>query len=291
MSRPDFFIIGAPKSGTTALSEYLRQHPEILFSIPKEPYFFSDDFIGPIESRDDYLKCFAHGTGSEKAVGEGTAVYLYSRTAVANILQFDSRARFIVMLRNPVEAVYSWHWQVAYAHGKELVDFETAWRAQGKENPLQLSNTCKISNDRIEYGSLFSYADQLVRLFEQVPRERVHIILYDDFAKEPEKIYAETVNFLGLSPFQLASFPRLNANKRPRSRTAWRAIKTGNSLRQKIDIKGFGLFARLDRWNTRYTERPPLAQDFRSELIEYFRSDISRTSEMLGRDLSHWHRG
>jgi len=287
--RPNFFIVGAPKSGTTALSEYLRHHPEILFSEPKEPNFFNTDFSRTIESLDSYLDCFSHGTGAEKAVGEASVFYLYSKTAVSNILEFDPRSRIIVMLRNPVEAVYSWHWQVAYVYGGDLEDLEVVWHARGGSHSRRFANSNNLSPDRLDYGSLFSYANQLSRLFQQVPRERVHVILYDDFDREPAGIYAETVNFLGLSPFALASYPRLNASKRYRSGAARRVIESSAALQRRSNIKGFGLLGRLQRWNTRHSERPPLTEAFRSELIEYFHSDISRTSEILGRDLSHWY--
>ena len=108
---PNFFIIGAPKCGTTALSEYLRTHPDVFFSEPKEPNYFNSDVVSKklyyYTSLEDYLeKCFS-GAEGYKAVGEGSVRYLSSAVAVDNILKLYPNAKFIIMLRNPVDLGYS----------------------------------------------------------------------------------------------------------------------------------------------------------------------------------------
>ena len=107
---PDFFIIGAPKSGTTSLSEYLRAHPGIFFSQPKEPFFYSEDYTHPgrISRRGDYLALFA-GAPPGALLGEGSTWYLRSAVAVPRILQDNPDARFIVMLREPLAMLRSLH--------------------------------------------------------------------------------------------------------------------------------------------------------------------------------------
>ncbi len=287
---PNFFIIGAPKSGTTALSEYLRQHPEVLFSQPKEPHFFNDDFSHRhIESMDTYLECFSHGTVQEQAVGEGSVFYLYSKTAVSNILRHYSNAHFIVMLRNPVEATYSWHWQAVYSHGEDLEDFEAAWRAQEKRQQGEMLPPYNLVREALHYGALFSYADQLERLFDQVPRERVQVILYDDFSKDPEVVYQQTLQFLSLAPLQLEQYARINPSKRFRWPWMERIVRVGGGVKRAMGIsRGMGLLTRLQRLNTTYQERPPLRPEFRSELNECFRDDVCRTAELIDRDLSWW---
>jgi len=285
-----FFIIGAPKSGTTALSEYLRQHPDVLFSRPKEPHFFNDDFSHRhIESIDAYLECFSHGSGQEKAVGEGSIFYLYSQTAVLTILNQHPNARFIVMLRKPVEAAYSWHWQSVFSFGEDLDDFEMAWRAQEKRRLGERLPPNNRVREALQYGPLFSYADQLERLFNLVPRERVHIILYDDFKRNPEATYHKTLSFLSLSSFSLQTYQQINPSKRFRWPMAQAAIQVAGKLKRSIGLnQGLGMLTYLQRLNTKYQERPPLRPAFRSELIEYFRNDVRRTSELIDRDLSEW---
>ena len=102
MTGPDFFIIGAPKCGTTALAHYLSEHPQVCFSYPKEPYYWADDFPGiqrrfGIRSLEKYLQLFEPSSSIKTAFGEGSTIYLASSTAVDRILQFKPDAKFIVM--------------------------------------------------------------------------------------------------------------------------------------------------------------------------------------------------
>ena len=105
---PNFFIIGAAKCGTSALSAYLSEHPEIYFSVPKETNFWCTDYAGlrdlaRIQSLDQYRSLFAAARPEHRALGEGSVNYFRSEVAVANIRQFNPAARFILMLlRNAV---------------------------------------------------------------------------------------------------------------------------------------------------------------------------------------------
>lgn len=288
--RPNFFIIGAPKSGTTALSEYLRQHPDVLFSEPKEPHFFNADFSHRhIDSMATYLDCFSHGTGHELAVGEGSVFYLYSRVAVPNIIARWPDARFIVMLRNPVEAVYSWHWQALYSFGEDLVDFEQAWRAQEDRLAGRRLPRANRVREALHYGPLFRYAEQLERLFQSVPSAQVKIVLFDDFKSDPGRSYRDVLAFLGLPPTDLANYEVINPSKRIRYPVLEHTIRAGVAVKRFMGIEqGLGIATRLKGWNTRYEKRPLLAKAFREELLDYYRDDIRRTAALIGRDLEHW---
>lgn len=289
--RPNFFLIGAPKSGTSALSDYLRRHPEIVFSEPKEPHYFCDDLKvqGSPAVVEDYLRLFVPTTGRESAVGEGSVLYLYSQNAVARILDFNPESRFVVMLRNPVDAAYAFHSQMIYSSSESIFDFEAAWRAQDKRGQgLDLPDNMLFA-DPFRYGPIFSYGEQIQRLFTQVPRDRVSMIIYDDFKNDPEASYAQTLEFLGVRPHRLDSYPALNSNKMPRSRIAEVGFRRGVALKRRLGIaKGVGLLTQLQRWNYVQTPRPPLSADFRAELTSHFAADVSHTSDLLGRDLSHW---
>lgn len=292
-ARPNFFIIGAPKSGTTALSEYLRQHPDVSFSEPKEPHFFNDDFSHRhINSMEAYLACFSHAVGNELAIGEGSVFYLYSKSAVPNIVRRWPEARFIVMLRNPVEATYSWHWQSLYSFAEELTDFEQAWRAQqdrlaGKRLPK--GNRVR---EALHYGPLFCYAEQLQRVFGAVPSAQVKIVLFDDFKNDAGRTYQDVLEFLDLPQMDLPRYEVMNPSKRVRYPVLERTIRLGVAIRRFMGIEqGLGIATRLKGWNTRYEKRPPLTEAFREELRDYYRDDIRRTAAMTGHDLEHWLNG
>ena len=103
-ARPDFFLVGAPRCGTTALAEYLGRHPAIGFSEPKEPHFFAADFPRHriAETEAEYARCFPAADDRLRAVGEGSVWYLYSRESAANIAAYAPDARILALtLRKP----------------------------------------------------------------------------------------------------------------------------------------------------------------------------------------------
>src|SRR6056297_3072691 len=132
IKKPNFFIIGAPKCGTTSMARYLGEHPDIFFSDPKEPNFFNTDFSDEyrkVTNIKDYLKLF-RGADKYKRVGEGSVMYLFSKEAISNILEFNPKAKFIVMTRNEVEMFRSLHLQLLSSLEENEKDPEKAWRLQ-----------------------------------------------------------------------------------------------------------------------------------------------------------------
>jgi len=109
MRKPDLFIVGAPRSGTTALYEYLRSHPDIFMCTPKEPNYFSFDMNRPraANTEEEYLRLFKNA--HEKVAGEASVWYLYSKVAIAEIMRFNPDAKIIAMVRSPIDWFRSWH--------------------------------------------------------------------------------------------------------------------------------------------------------------------------------------
>jgi hypothetical protein len=129
--RPNFFIVGAPRSGTTAMYEYLRQHPDVFMPYRKEPVYFGSDLTKrpPFLDEAGYLKLFGPGKGRSR-LGEATVWYLYSETAAAEIKAFDPDARIIIMLRDPVEMIYSLHSHWLFTGNEDIEDFGQALEAE-----------------------------------------------------------------------------------------------------------------------------------------------------------------
>src|SRR3954468_20052709 len=106
---PDFFLVGAPRRGTTALCNYLRMHPEVFVCSPKEPTYFGRDLAPKrFPTLESYRALFAN-TGSATRVGDGSVAYLASDSAAEEIHAFNPNAAILIMLRNPVELIYSLH--------------------------------------------------------------------------------------------------------------------------------------------------------------------------------------
>ncbi len=303
MLKPNFFIVGAPKCGTTALSEYLRTHPQIFFSTPKEPSYFSTD-LGT-DSRNpvfyterDYLeKCFKGSTSQHLAIGEGTAVHLYSQVAVKNIIKFNPVAKIIVMLRNPIDLVYSWHSHLLSVFREDIVDFEEAWNKQlVRKEGRNLPKICHEPK-MLFYREIALLGQQLERLYQSVPREQVLVIWFDDFISQTPQVYNQVLQFLGVSPDGRQEFPRVNENRV--IRLPWLKFSMENllaswlgkaviSAKKQLGIKTLGIGPLIAVFHTKIQPRPPLDPSMRKVLIEEFREDIEKLSGLLGKDLSHW---
>jgi hypothetical protein len=131
MRKPNFFLIGAPKCGTTSIAAWLAEHPQVYFSPVKEPmYFATDAQIRTIVSLEAYEQLFAGATSRHLAIGEGSTEYLRSSIALRQIMTYAGSPRFIASVRNPVEMASSFHQQVCFNGDEDVRDFEEAWRLQ-----------------------------------------------------------------------------------------------------------------------------------------------------------------
>lgn len=298
-ARPDFFLIGAPKCGTTAMSEYLRSHPGVCFSRPKEPFYFSSELPSYRRVEDDraYVeRCFGHCGSEHRAVGEGSATYLSSPTAVEDILEFEPAARFIAMVRNPIDMAHALHWQFTFDFVEDEPDFETAWGLQAeRRRGGRIPKRCTEPR-LLQYAEVAALGSQVERLLERVRRERVRLILFDDFVRDTRRVYEDTVAFLGLERHGRTTFPAVNRSRRHRSPTLARLVRDPpapvrsvlRAVRRGLKVASLGLGTRLDAVSTVPVERPPMRSAFRRALVEEFADEIDRLERALRRDLSHW---
>ena len=291
--RPNFFIAGAPKCGTSALYRYLQVHPDVFMPKRKEIHYFGSDIVAPAfpVSEDKYVSLFAQAR-DEKRIGEAAIWYLFSRDAGQQIKAFDDEAKVIVMLRDPREMIYSYHGQRLYNGNENIKSFDEALdaiedRKQGRRLPRDIH-----PRHGLDYISLGFYHDQLRRLFDALGRENVHVILFNDFKSDTRGSYLGVLDFLGLERGHEPSFEVVNASKRIRSRLV-RGIVFGPpgillyivnailpSKRLRTRLKDF-----IIRANTKQQRRAPMTPATRSRLTEVYREDVEKLGKLLGRDL------
>lgn len=290
MSHPNFFLIGAPKCGTTALADYLRQHPDVFFCTPKEPNYFNRDYADcdtPTLAR--YLDYFADAKSTHIAVGEGSTAYLHSAVAVAEILAFNPDARFLVMLRNPVEAAPACHAQALLNGTEDVADFRSAWHLQAQRRAGQrVPRGCREPKHLL-YADYCRFAPQIERLYAAVPAAQRKVIVFDDFAADSAQVYAEVLEFLTLPPHRPADFARVNERRAIRHPRAYRVLRQLGRLKRRLFGASlpWGLHRYADRLLTMPAtgRRADPALDF---LRAYFDDDVAELSVLLGRDLRHW---
>ncbi|MCK7546989.1 sulfotransferase family protein [Marinobacter koreensis] len=291
MSRPNFFIIGAPKCGTTALAAYLSEHPSVFITNPKEPHHFNTDLNhGSYKSDKDYRSLFLGVSDSVSAVGEASVWYLYSDTAIPNILSKYPDAKFIVMLRNPVEMVYSLHEQMVFSNYENVSSFMDAWALQAcRRNGENCPRMCPEPK-LLQYKSACSLGFQYERLLSRVDRRKLYTVFYDDFKENPKKVWESLLSFLSVPDDGRVDFPVINSAKKRKSHMLMRVNDLYAKARSTIGFSGFGtgLFSRLNRWNMVFAPREPLPKEFDNLLRREFESDIKLLGELTNRDLRHW---
>jgi len=289
-------MVGAPKCGTTALYEYLHQHPDVFLPDTKELRFFGADLDVrgfPDRSLAEYLSYFADAT-DEQIVGAAYVWYLYSRTAAEEINRFAPDARIIVMLRQPADMLYSLHSEHLSNGNEDLPRFEDALLAEedrraGKRIP---------PHAHLPQGLLYSevprYADQLRRYFDTFGRDRVHVILYDDFAGDTARVYRETLRFLGVRDDITPRFEVINPNKRVRSESVRHFLARPPDLLRRMIRAAVparlrrAMFERAKGLNLTTPTRTPLSKATRQHLNDLFRSEVGELSKLLGQDLDNW---
>lgn len=290
MKQPNFFIIGAPKCGTTSLAAWLAEHPQIYMSPLKEPHHFNTDqnhVITP--GLRHYEQLFEKANDRHLAVGEASVWYLYSSAAVPNIERYTTDAKYIVCLRDPVEMVYSLHEQLFVSGHECEPDFATSWhlqndRVNGKLIPLLCSEPRFLL-----YGPVCSLGDQMERLYTQIPRKRVFPLLLDDIKADPHAAYCRVLEFLNIDDDERSEFSVHNPAKTLRAPGLKKVIQLLGSLKRSLGIRhGLGVLNAINRCNVRYRARAPMSIEMDYILKKYFREDVQKLSRLINRDLSHW---
>jgi len=297
MKLPDFFIVGAPKCGTTALASYLRAHPRIFLSPVKEPNYFCLDAPGlrVVDRPDSYGRLFASARPDQRS-GEASTAYLFSRAAVPAILDSNPAARIIVLVRDPLEMVLSHHSQKLYSFEENEPDFETAWRLSGERaRGRKVAADCRAPK-YLDYRAIGRLGEQVRRLKTLVPGSQLHTIVFDDLRADPGAVYRDTLAFLGVAADGRDAFPVVNARKT----NAWPALarllkrppapirRLKLAARRAFPAQAKAIGSVVHGLNQRPQAPGPLAAPLRQEMAAAFKDDVSLLGELLNRDLSHW---
>ncbi len=300
LNQPEFFLIGAPKCGTSAISQYLADHPNVCFSYPKEPYFWAADFPGirhqfGVETLDAYLALFSAMNRVRTMGGEGSTIYLASETAVKSILEFRPDARFLVMLRNPMELVVSAHLQELSHLNECELSFEAAWQLQVERSMGRSLPPGCYEPQLLQYHRMALLGFQVERLFRTVSQDQVHVVYFDDLKSSIAEVYSGVVDFLGLPHDGRTEFPRVNDTKLPRYRWVTRLLNgrmgTGVSrfLKRRLPSPVAGLLDNTKKLLVnRSVVKSSLSPEFSEHLQEIFLDDILLLQECTKRNLSKW---
>jgi hypothetical protein len=302
---PDFVVFGVAKGGTTALFEYLSQHPALFLSAKKEPHFFAcaeglaPVYSGPGDaavigrmfvSDDSAYQALFSDAKSGQQTGEASAMYLAYPEAIGRLLDRNPEARVIITLREPASRAFSSYTHLRRDSREPLDDFAEALAFEPK----------RIADGWMpiwQYRGLSRYATLLTPLRARVKPERLHVVIFEEFLQEPERHLAAVCRFLGVdADFRFHHDVRKNKSGDPRSRLLHRlhgwlrwgrgkaALKALLPTRLRREAKARAIRA-LEEHNLR---RPTVDPAVLATLRNEFRTDVAFVEDWIGRQIPSW---
>lgn len=283
---PNVFLVGAPKCGTTSITHWLGQHPEVCTGSMKEPNFFSSDIgsDGRVGSLQRYQALYQQATPNQRIVVDASTTYLRSQVAVDEILAMVAQPKFIVCLRNPVDMLFSVHAQLAKS-GRQLDDIEEI--VQRVCDPRGTS----VQNGEIDYFDVCSLGRQVDTLLSKVDREQVLFVFLEDLKSSPRQELRRLLEFLSLPDLKTIDLDVKNERMMPRSFRLARLTRLMVRFKAFFGIhRSFGLLRHLNG----ILLREPIAAEIlpsaelTAELQSVFKQDIELLERCTGKPLAHW---
>jgi hypothetical protein len=295
---PDFFIVGAPKCGTTALYAYLSDRADIFMPSVKEPNFFASDLNvrRQVPNETTYKKLFS-GARPDQLCGEASVWYLLSTVACRDILQTRPDARLIAMIRNPIDMALSWHAQLVYSLWEEEKDFKKSWDLQERRAASLCTYPRIVDEPRLfQYREICALGTQLERFCSTVPESQRLILMFDDLHSNAQSVYERVLNFLNLPQDGRTDFPKINERKSHHYNgfaNTLRSMSNGmspvkNYLRKFFPNIPSSILKPLYDLQSAAEDRPKPSPEMMEILIKDFTPEITKLENILQRDLRHW---
>jgi hypothetical protein len=309
MNKPDFFIVGAAKAGTTSLYEYLKQHPGIYFSPVKEPNYFSTDIdvnefssayrkntfldvdayfsdlpLKPLQltyvRKEEHYQMLFEGVTSKKVIGEASTSYLVSEVAAKSIREYNPEAKIIAVLRNPISRAFS-HYLMALRYGHTRLSFREALEKDINTEPKGIGK----SEMFLEFGM---YATQLKRYYEVFPESQVKVIFFENLVENPDEVLKEVQAFLNVENMKLDTGRSHNEAKIPKFPLINKIVaQSGLKKILKAMVKGKTI-EKLKSTMFDSGKGKRINEKDKKLLIDSYENEIDELAAMTKTDLSHW---
>ncbi len=287
---PNFFIVGAPKAGTTSLYYYLSEHPEVFMSPVKEPNFFSFEEIEAqklyykekgIGDFKEYLNLFK-GAKDEKVIGEASVSYLFYPKVPLKIKKLIPDAKIIIILRNPIERAYS-HYLMDYKLGYINIPFE--------EVVYKKTNSKWANLYYQQYIELGFYYQQVKRYIDIFGENQVKIFFSENLKNEPKKVIFSLFSFLKINiDFSPNNTKLYNTYEMPKNRI-FRKLYSFNFFRKSIKKIIPSSYLKIVKKTFFYKDRKPdLNKELKKHLRKLYKEDIKKLEILINKDLSVWYK-
>lgn len=293
---PNLFIAGVPKAATTTWYVALGRHPDVFMPEEKELRFLDRDltFDNRVETEEDYLAYF-EDAGDVARRGDASPWYFYSREAPKAIRRRVDDPRVLVLLRDPVERLYSLHGQMVMSGAETIEDFGEALDAQEDRKKGRRLPDFFEPREGLYYWDIAHYAPHARRYLDIFEDDELMFVRFEEFTGDPEETYRRICRFLDVDPGVLPEIPSSNSHQVLRSERIRDILKNPPGPIGKLGARLPGEWGRRVRdalWqlNLKKTRRDPMPADVRRRLTEHCREDVEELEGLLGWDLSPWKR-
>ena len=287
MKKVDFFIVGAPKAGTTSLYHYLNEHSEIEMSSQKEPDFFSDQSLQKKKlyydkNRIDTLEKYNSLFEREDVIlrGDSSVSYLFYEDVPHKIITYNPDAKIIIMLRNPIDRAFS-HYLMDYSLGLISESFETIIQKQSKHKNANLFYQ--------QYVQVSEYSKQIKRYLEVFSKDNIHFIDYEDFKNDTSDVVNSVFLFLGVNddfqPYLKKKYNTYTAPKNSLIRYVYSFVAFRKMVANILSKNLTKTIRNLFFTSGKKHNLPELTRNF---LKKHFESDVRELSELLNKDFTKW---
>lgn len=278
MKKPNLFIVGCGRGGTTSIHEWLKIHPEVFMSEVKGPNFFGNEpnpaFPEYFKNEKKYLSLFLRADG-KKIVGESSH-YFWSETAPTEIKKFNSSSKIVIILRNPADVAFSYY------------------KSGTIPNDLPFEESINQDNEKINIlWKKLSFHKNLNNYLKIFGKKNVHIIIFEDMAKDPKKVYENLCRFLKINPKFLPEFEVHNKARELKNKWFLWLLQICPTqiklfIKKKMPGKTNNIRARIIKFTTKRQIRDSMDFKVRKTFNLRFKDEIQKTSKLVDRNLSHW---
>lgn len=289
MRKPNLFLIGVPRSGTTSISHYLSRHPEVFFVYEKEPMFFASDIPDRprIKTLGEYENLFKDAK-NQKWVGEKSSFYLYSENALKKLKEYSPKCKLIIALRNPIEVITSWHNNFSKSIWNNAEDTSDLKLALEKEKIRR-----KNSKEKFKpyfYTEMVNYYKYLKKYLKRYGKENIKIIFLEDIKNNPQKVCNEICEFLEIEKLPI----ELEVKNKGSVDTGKKSVRIISFINSKT-----GIITKLrsiipSRFRMRFKEslrkdtKKPMEKELEEKIKKKLRPNIEKLEKLLKKDLSSW---
>ena len=299
--KPNLFIVGQPKSGTTALHQFLGQHPEIYMSSIKEPHFFCSDFhlesdraygrqrFYDFRSESAYLQLF-NKARNVKVAGESSTNYLYSHVAAQKIYNFNPDAKIIIILREPAKFLYSLHSHYVKFTEENEPDFLTALALEDDRQQEKAISPRVTSPSYLYYSQRVQYYQQVKRYCDRFNPKQIKVIIFEEFKSNNDTIFREVLEFLEVDPNFTPEYAAVNVNKEVKFKAINSLVNSplAKSISKNLLSQEFNEFVRdniVEKFLWHQAPKKEMPDEIKTQLMEQYRPEVVKISELLDLDL------